>query len=58
MKEECEMCGGEPYREVETEEGLVTMCKECYTSFLAYTIPPTDFEDVASSGCEMEERKC
>ena len=56
MNKECEMCGGEAYNEVETEEGMVTMRKECYTSFLAYTIPPTDFEDVTSSGCGV--RKC
>lgn len=46
MKKECEMCGGEAYEEVGTEEGMVTMCKECYTSFLACAAPPVDFEDV------------
>ena len=56
MNKECEICGGEAYREVETEEGMVMMCKECYTSFLAYTISPTDFENVASNGCGG--RKC
>ena len=46
MKEECEMCGGKAYNEVETEEGMVMMCKECYVSYLASTGPPVDFEDV------------
>ena len=58
MNKECEMCGGKPYKEVETEEGMVTMCKECYTSFLVYTLPPLDFEDVASSGCEVIGNVC
>jgi len=38
MKDECEMCGGAPYKEIETEEGMVTMCKGCYTSYTAFMI--------------------
>jgi len=41
MKDFCEFCGGEPYEEVETPDGIVTMCKGCYDSYM-------DF-------CEVEE---
>ena len=37
MKEECEMCGDKPYKEIEISNGtIVTMCKECYESYTGF----------------------
>jgi hypothetical protein len=34
MKKNCELCGDEAYREVETPDaGAVTMCKGCFDSY-------------------------
>lgn len=36
MKEECEMCGDKAYKEIQTSNGMVTMCKECYESYTGF----------------------
>lgn len=36
MKKDCEMCGVKAYKELETPDGLITMCKECYESYKGF----------------------
>ena len=36
MKKECEMCGDKSYKEIETPDGVVTMCKDCYESYTGF----------------------
>ena len=36
MKDECEMCGGKPYKEVEMPDRIVTLCEECYNSYMDF----------------------
>jgi len=36
MKEFCEMCGDKAYREVETPDGITTMCKGCHDSYMKF----------------------
>jgi len=36
MKEFCEMCGDKAYREVETPDGIITMCKGCHNSYMKF----------------------
>ena len=36
MKADCEMCGVKPYKELEVSGGIITMCKECYESYVGF----------------------
>lgn len=36
MKTKCEMCGDSAYKELETPDGMVTMCKDCYESYTGF----------------------
>ena len=36
MKTECEMCGDKAYKELETPDGVIAMCKECYESYTGF----------------------
>ena len=36
MKTKCEMCGGEAYKEIQTPNSKITMCKECYESYTGF----------------------
>ena len=36
MKTKCEMCGDKSYKELETPDGEITMCKGCYESYVGF----------------------
>ena len=61
MKSKCEMCGGEPYKEIELWEGKepITVCKKLYegiVKFIKEYDEDNDFE-ITDMGIKLRRKK-